>query len=78
MAYIRKRKPSGQRSPRLITTSSSASDDATGESAGTPSLGQEPVFNDEWLWFSDLCCGEVASEEVAAAEPYICFYERFQ
>ena len=34
------------------------------------------TFTDEWLWFSDLCCGQVTSEEVAAAEPYICLYER--
>ena len=62
MAYVRRRQQQPRRSARLA-------DAADGDEARAP-------FSDEWLWFSDQCCGLVSEEEVAAAEPYICFYER--
>lgn len=66
MAYVRKRKPP----PSLLSSDSDES--ARRGEADRGDVG----LTDEWLWFSDLCCGEVSSQEVAAAEPYICFYER--
>lgn len=65
MAYVRKRK----QPPSL-------SSDSDGAACRREDDRGEARFTDEWLWFSDLCCGEVSSQEVGAAEPYICFYER--
>lgn len=66
MAYVRKRK----------LASSSTSCDSDGLAVRGEDDPGLPGFTDEWVWFSDLCCGEVSGQEVAAAEPYICFYER--
>ena len=74
MAYIRKRKPSSS------SSLSPSPGDIAADSDASAGLGKDDragvASRDEWLWFSDLCCGEVSSQEVAAAEPYICFYER--
>ena len=75
MAYIRKRKKplsSSSLSPPLRDIA--ADSDALAELGKGDRAGV--ALSDEWIWFSDLCCGEVSSQEVAAAEPYICFYER--
>ena len=78
MAYTRRRQTPRRRSPRLVSTpdgdeSSTTPPPVLGEGGGSGGGG---AFSDEWLWFSDLCCGAVTSQEVAEAEPYICFYER--
>ena len=82
MAYVRKRNPARQPESRLVTSSPSLSATSTvaREADAATDLGEHgdeaAKFADEWLWFSDLCCGEVSSQKVAEAEPYICFYER--
>ena len=68
MAYIRKRKAS---------LPMSASDGVGDSCVGLEEDNRDgPALSNEWLWFSDLCCGPVSSQQVAEAEPYICFYER--